>query len=284
MLVGGEIGYWLLRALGKLKSRACSGSAYRNTSKLETLLGSEIWREVAGRKVIDFGCGFGNDTIEIAEHGAASVIGLDIRPEVLAVARNAAVAAGVSEQCRFVNHTSEKADVIISVDCFEHFDDPAKVLQTMTHLLEPGGCVLAAFGPPWYHPFGPHLPLFPWAHLIFTESSLMRWRGTFSSDGAKRFREVPGGLNCMTLRRFEEVVRRSDFRFEHFEAIPIKAARRFHGRLTREFLTSVVRCKLIAKAATSEGDVAPVDALGGRSRHRERGAFADGARARRQSV
>lgn len=279
MLVGGEIGYRLLCALGKVGSRACNGAAYRDTSKLETLFGPEIWREVAGRKVIDFGCGFGNDTIEIAEHGAASVIGLDIRPEVLAVARNAAVAAGVSEQCRFITHTSERADVIVSVDCFEHFDDPAGVLQMMSHLLEPGGSVIAAFGPPWYHPFGPHLPLFPWAHLIFTESSLMRWRGTFKSDRAMRFREVPGGLNCMTLRRFEEVVRRSDFRFEHFEAIPIKAARRFHGRLTREFLTSVVRCKLIAKAATSEGDVEPVDVLREQGGQRERR-----ARARGQSV
>jgi ubiquinone/menaquinone biosynthesis C-methylase UbiE len=44
----------------------CSGEAYRHRSKLEVLLGPGIWRELADKTVLDFGCGTGDDTIEIA--------------------------------------------------------------------------------------------------------------------------------------------------------------------------------------------------------------------------
>ena len=51
-------------------------------------------------------------------------------------------------------------------------------------------------------------------------------------------------LNKMTVRRFEQLVAASPFTVEAFEAVPIRRMKRFHNRLTREFFTSVVRCKL----------------------------------------
>jgi hypothetical protein len=89
--------------------------------------------------------------------------------------------------------------------------------------------------------------VFPWAHLIFTEPALLRWRSDIRSDGATRFCEVEGGLSQMTVRRFEQILARSEFRVEDFEAVPIKRFRSLHNRLTREFLTSVVRCTLIPR-------------------------------------
>jgi hypothetical protein len=54
---------------------------------------------------------------------------------------------------------------------------------------------------------GGHLfSVFPWAHLIFSEQALIRWRSDFKSDGATRFSEVAGGLNQMTIRRFERLI------------------------------------------------------------------------------
>src|SRR5262249_6321332 len=70
---------------------------------------------------------------------------------------------------------------------------PAAILLTMFDLLKPGGVLVASFGPTWYHPLGGHLvSVFPWAHLIFSENALMRWRSSIRSDGAKRFHEVEG--------------------------------------------------------------------------------------------
>ena len=118
----------------------------------------------------------------------------------------------------------------------------------MRRLVDPRGRVFITFGPPWLHPLGGHLfSVFPWAHLIFTERALIRWRSDFKSDGATRFCEVDGGLNQMTVRRFEALVAGSEFEIETFEAVPIKKVRWLWTALTREFLSSAVRCTLVPR-------------------------------------
>ena len=248
-IIGGSLAYNLLRRISADgENNYCDGSSYHGVSKIEKLLGKKIWEETKDKVVIDFGCGDGDDSVEVAKRGATKVIGIDIRERALAKARQTALARGVAERCTFATQTDEKADVILSLDAFEHFDDPAAILRIMRKLLKNDGCVIAVFGPTWYHPFGGHLfsPL-PWAHLIFTEKSLIRWRSDFKTDGATRFYEVEGGLNQMTIRRFEEIVRASDFKFAEFEPVPIRKIHFFANRLTREFTTAIVRCKLVPR-------------------------------------
>jgi SAM-dependent methyltransferase len=248
--VGGAVGYQLLRYVGRHVTRetSCDGRAGAPRSKIEVRFGPRIWTELVGKVVIDFGCGTGTEAIEIAQRGARRVIGIDIRPHVLDVAIIAARTAGVSDRCVFTTHASERADVIVSIDGFEHYDDPEQVLRIMGRLLKPDGRVLITFGPPWLHPLGGHLfSVFPWAHLVFTERALIRWRSDFKSDGATRFCEVQGGLNEMSVRRFRRLIARSDFEVETFEAVPIKRVRWLWNTLTREFLTSVVRCTLVPR-------------------------------------
>jgi SAM-dependent methyltransferase len=248
-LIGGVLGYRVLRRISPSGETGwMDGSAYAGKSKLEMLLGPRVWRETAGKTVIDFGCGEGAEVIEMARGGARKVIGLDIRTDVLARARANAAAQGVADRCEFVSEAGEAADVITAIDSFEHFADPERVLERMCDLLRPDGCVLAAFGPTWYHPLGGHLfSVFPWAHLVFTEKALMRWRAGFKNDGATTFADVAGGLNRMTVRRFEAMVGRSGLRFAQFEAVPIRRLKPVANRLTREFTTAIVRCKLVAR-------------------------------------
>lgn len=145
--------------------------------------------------------------------------------------------------------TGEAADSVISIDTFEHFADPAGALETIYRLLKPGGECLISFGPTWYHPLGGHLfSVFPWAHLILSEQALMLWRAAFKHDGATRFGEVEGGLNRMTIRRFERLVATSSFASTvGFETVPIRRLRLLHNRLTREFTTAIVRCRLVKR-------------------------------------
>ena len=117
----------------------------------------------------------------------------------------------------------------------------------MRRLLGPGGRVLVAFGPPWFHPLGGHaFSIFPWSHLIFTERALIRWRSDFNGDGATRFSEVDGGLNGMTVRRFSRLVAESGYAVEQFEAVPIRKLSFLAAGPTRELFTAIIRCRLSA--------------------------------------
>ena len=83
----------------------------------------------------------------------------------------------------------------------------------------------------------------PWVHFLFREETIMKVRAQYRSDGARRFEEVAGGLNRMTVARAEELLRHSGFHLESLEAIPIRGwTWLVRNRKLREFFTSVVRC------------------------------------------
>jgi SAM-dependent methyltransferase len=249
-IIGGTLGYQLLKAISADGySSAMDGSVYANQSKAEALLGDWIPRETVGKVVIDFGCGTGAETIEIARRGAKRVIGIDVQERLLRIARQNADLSDVGNICTFAESADEQADVIVTIDSFEHFRDPAATLVQMRNLIRPGGSIIAAFGPTWLHPFGGHLfSPFPWAHLIFTEAALIRWRADFKTDGATRFADVAGGLNQITIRRFERIVERSPLKFASLETVPIRRVRLLANPLTREFTTAIVRCKLVPRS------------------------------------
>jgi SAM-dependent methyltransferase len=146
--------------------------------------------------VVDFGCGEGRQASQIAKAGASKVYGLDIQPRYLEAARKEAERAGCGGICEFREQLPDAvlADIVVSIDSFEHFGDPVAVLLEMKRILAPGGVLIVSFGYPWYHPLGGHLfSIFPWAHLVFSEEALIRWRSAVRSDGATRFGEVAGG-------------------------------------------------------------------------------------------
>jgi len=215
---------------------------YENNSKLAILLGPQFFDEIRGKTVIDFGCGEGAQAVEMAQKGA-DVIGLDLRESVLSKGRQRAAAAGV--RCEFVTECTRPADIVVSIDAFEHFADPAGILEIMFKLLKPGGQLIASFGPTWYHPRGGHLvSVFPWAHLIFSEAALMRWRADIRSDGAKHHHEVEGGMNQMTIGRFEKIAHASPFEVVRIHPVPIRKLRPIHNGLTREWTTAVVQVRM----------------------------------------
>ncbi len=240
--------YRVLKKISPGAPDCCSGRAYEGKSKLAALMGSEFLDQINGKTIIDFGCGEGTEAVEMAQNGAKRVIGIDVREDLLERATRNASAARVQDKCRFATSTTELADTIVSIDSFEHFSDPAAMLALMSTLLKPEAEVYTSFGPTWYHPLGGHLfSVFPWAHLIFSEEALIRWRSDFKSDGARRFSEVAGGLNQMTIRRFKHLVEESPFCFASLEFVPIRKLERLHNRFTREFTTALVRCRLVKR-------------------------------------
>jgi ubiquinone/menaquinone biosynthesis C-methylase UbiE len=92
---------------------------------------------IAGRHVLDVGCGSGRYAVEFARRGAARVVGLDYAAGMLQLAHEYAREAGVADRCDFVegDFTSlamnESFDVVIAVGVFDYQDRPVDFLRRM---------------------------------------------------------------------------------------------------------------------------------------------------------
>ncbi|WP_427969986.1 class I SAM-dependent methyltransferase, partial [Altererythrobacter sp.] len=85
----------------------------------------------SGQHVLDIGCGWGGMAIYLARHFDVKVLGITLSEEQLALARERAEAAGVTDRVRFelvdyrdLAARGERFDRIVSVGMFEHVGRP----------------------------------------------------------------------------------------------------------------------------------------------------------------
>jgi len=179
--------------------------------------GPALWSIIAGRHVLDLGCGEGGHVLAMAERGAAHVTGVDVE-HFFALAEEDCRRRG-DDRVDFVLADSSTLpdaafDVVVSHDSFEHFEDPAAMLADMVRLVRPGGRILIKFGKPWRSPYGRHMSGTlrrdrPWVHLLFPERSVMRVHSVYHDDPVlyERYADLSGGLNKMTVARFRRLLR-----------------------------------------------------------------------------
>ncbi len=119
-----------------------------NPARLEYFTGvlAELGVDIAGRAVVDIGCGGGLFAEELARLGA-QVIGVDPSQPSLDTARAHAAAAGLAIDYR--EGTGEKlplpdgsADIACCVDVLEHVNDLDAVIRETARVLRPGGVYL----------------------------------------------------------------------------------------------------------------------------------------------
>jgi 2-polyprenyl-6-hydroxyphenyl methylase/3-demethylubiquinone-9 3-methyltransferase len=99
---------------------------------------------VAGKSVIDVGCG-GGLLCEALAHRGASVTGIDMGEAPLAVARLHQLESGV--EVDYLQSTAESLaaerpgafSVVTCLEMLEHVPDPSAVIQACADLCEPGG-------------------------------------------------------------------------------------------------------------------------------------------------
>lgn len=208
---------------------------------------------VHGKRVVDFGCGFGKQSVALAREEDCHVLGIDANPTRVLKCRQLVSESGIADgQIVFVERPTDEMlgtyDVVISQNAMEHFDDPTAVLDEMKSLIRPDGRILIAFGPPWFSPRGSHMHFFckvPWMNILFSERTVMNVRSLYRTDGARRYEEVESGLNRMTLRRFERIIRQSSLTMEQKQYRCIARQHWMAGiPVFRELVVNFVSCVL----------------------------------------
>lgn len=184
-------------------------------------------RDLRGKSVLDLGSGNGSTCVWAAQNGAHRVVGADVQgveEEQERLEREYPELLDAVEFRQIADHADfgeEKFDIVLSKNTFEHVADPESYVRTMRSAVAPGGKVVIGFSPLWKSPWGGHIGFmtqFPWAHLLFPEDVIMAERRRFRPDEhATRFEEILGGLNRMTLARFEQVMAASGLKSRFME-------------------------------------------------------------------
>jgi len=104
---------------------------------------------LAGRAVVDVGCGGGLLSEAMARQGAR-VVGLDLASDLLEVARLHALETGVEVDYRLETaegHARDHAgryDVVTCMEMLEHVPDPTSIVKALAVLVRPGGHVFVS--------------------------------------------------------------------------------------------------------------------------------------------
>ena len=176
---------------------------------------------ISRRRVLDVGCGDGTLAIEMANAGAAHVLGLDINDRLIddCKTRLSEESSDVQAKTRFAVqsiHDCKDAgfDLVVSRCAFEHIEAPEQFLRSMISLLAPQGLFAAQWGPAFHSPFGDH----QWKHfrfhipyrcLLFNEKSMLRIRREFydSTQTAVRWEDL--NLNRLRYSEYAAACRRT---------------------------------------------------------------------------
>jgi SAM-dependent methyltransferase len=204
------------RASGEALGRNFDNSLRGFTSRFPDFLSA-----IRGASVLDYGCAMGHQCIGLSLNGAHTVVGVDIQQRRIDAGRKLMREMNLDD--RISLHTALTSDmhgvfdVVVSLNCVEHFPNPLASLTEMKAALKPGGRIFVTFGPVWYSAYGPHQHEFtraPWLHLLFSESVVMKVRGIMMNDLETRTYSQRW-LNQMSVRTFERLVPALDMVLEY---------------------------------------------------------------------
>ncbi len=108
--------------------------------------------DLTGRRVLDIGSGLGGIDLLLAQtYGAGEVIGIDVTPEVVELARKLAESKGVGGRVSFqlvrpgpLPFADQSFDVVFSKDAMVHVADKRAQYAEILRVLKPGGRLMAS--------------------------------------------------------------------------------------------------------------------------------------------
>lgn len=137
--------------------------------------------ELAGKVVLEAGCGDGILTRAVAERGRAQfVVGVDLGCAWKEGPGFATLPMDLNE----LEFPNGYFDVVFSQNVFEHVHQLDRAWAELKRVLKPGGLFVSEFAPLWNHSFGHHwyfetddsftCPVPPYGHLTMTKQELVR--------------------------------------------------------------------------------------------------------------
>jgi SAM-dependent methyltransferase len=102
----------------------------------------------AGGRIADVGCGHGAAAILMAQaYPNSTVVGIDVHPASIEIARQRAEAAGVGDRVSFEcataqSHIGKDYDLIAFFDCLHDMGDPHSAAKRAREALAPGGTLM----------------------------------------------------------------------------------------------------------------------------------------------
>ena len=134
-------------------SRSQQGLA--GAGEWETL--KKMLPDFKGKRVLDLGCGYGWHCIYAMEHGASSVVGVDISHKMLEVAKEKTHFPQVEYKCcaiEDVEFPEESFDVILSSLAFHYVADYEILVKKIYRILKSGGKLVFTVEHPVFTAYG----------------------------------------------------------------------------------------------------------------------------------
>jgi len=165
------------RQFGAIAAEYAVSAVHRDGPDLKLLIDAA---ELTGtEQVLDIGCGAGHTALAAARR-AASVVALDLTPEMIAVARRLAGEAGLDNisfreaSATRLPFADRSFDVVTSRFSAHHFDDAATAVREAARVLRPAGRFLLA--DTVAHEDGALDTFFNAAELLRDPSHVRNWR------------------------------------------------------------------------------------------------------------
>lgn len=183
-------------------------SAFRNSVSLK------------GKKVLDFGCGYGPLSKVLYELGA-KVYGIDLDKHKLQLAKKLC-----PREINFRLSGKKKIlfndgffDAAVLFDVIEHLDNPKDILSEVRRVVRKEGQVLVEFSP-FYGFSGPHLWKFTFLPMQLFPKKFVNWyirkKKPLGFITPEYQLGVYNGLNRMTVKKFKKLLQGFRIEEEHY--------------------------------------------------------------------